>query len=124
MKTLKLKVVSDGSPTGTHLADAETGEPVVVEGAFARAEVTESGGHAVLVLPRLAVESHAAGAFRLVGAPLGHDAVGSAPAHVRALAAPAPAAPTGPEPTPEEQHREWNRRLNAHGPVPGSAPRA
>jgi hypothetical protein len=117
-RTLRLKVVSDGTQSGTHLADADTGEPVTVEGAHVHAEVgadPKRGGTAAvrLVLPEVPVDAAGAEApFALLGATLGHPP----PRAGATFAAPGPGA-AAPVPQPEQDAAELRRRLSA--PPPG-----
>jgi hypothetical protein len=122
-RTLRLKVVSDGTQAGTHLADADTGESVTVEGAHVHAEVgadPKRGGTASvrLVLPEVPVDAAGAEApFALLGATLGHPPPPPGlPLMGAAFAAPGQAA--APQPTqPEQDAAELRRRLSA--PRPG-----
>jgi hypothetical protein len=76
-RRLKLAVRSDGTPGGTHLVDAETGEAIAFE-AYCHADVEghpKKGGTAVIRLVFHDIEVDAAQAespFQLLGATLGH----------------------------------------------------
>jgi hypothetical protein len=119
-RRLKLAVRSDGTPGGTHLVDAETGEALAFDGqchAEVRGDPRQGGTASVrLVFDGLGVDAGAAQApFHLVGATLGH----APPPAGTPLGMPTPAAPT-PQglPTPgasgsAEQARAWNDAMNA-----------
>jgi hypothetical protein len=122
-RRLRLAVRSDGTPGGTQLVDADSGEPVAFEGgchAEVRGDPRQGGTASVrLVFDGLGVDARAAQApFHLVGATLGH----APPPAGTALGLPTPPAPAGApatEPGSPEHARAWNDAMNALRPGKG-----
>jgi hypothetical protein len=99
-RRLRLAVRSDGTPGGTQLVDADSGEPLAFEGgchAEVRGDPKQGGRASVrLTFDGLEVDARAAQApFHLVGATLGH----APPPAGTALGLPTPGAALG-LPTP------------------------
>jgi hypothetical protein len=120
-RRLRLAVRSDGTPGGTQLVDADSGEPLSFEGgchAEVRGDPGQGGTASVrLVFDGLEVDARAAQApFHLVGATLGH----APPPAGTALGLPTPSASL-PEDSPgltalpgsPEHARAWNDAMNA-----------
>jgi hypothetical protein len=115
-RRLRLAVRSDGTPGGTQLVDADSGEPLSFEGgchAEVRGDPGQGGTASVrLVFDGLEVDARAAQApFHLVGATLGH----APPPAGTALGLPTPGAsgPPGQGPvTPFESFLRHNEALN------------
>jgi hypothetical protein len=116
-RRLRLAVRSDGTPQGTQLVDADSGEPLSFEGgchAEVRGDPRQGGTASVrLVFDGLEVDARAAQApFHLVGATLGH----APPPAGTALGLPTPgAAAQAPpsQPGGPEHARSWNDAMNA-----------
>jgi hypothetical protein len=120
-RRLRLAVRSDGTPGGTQLVDADSGEPLAFEGgchAEVRGDPKQGGRASVrLTFDGLEVDARAAQApFHLVGATLGHTPppAGTAlglPTPSASLREDAPGLTTAPG-TPEHV-RAWNDAMNA-----------
>jgi hypothetical protein len=116
-RRLRLAVRSDGTPGGTQLVDADSGEPLAFEGgchAEVRGDPKQGGRASVrLTFDGLEVDARAAQApFHLVGATLGH----APPPAGTALGLPTPSAslqaPVEGPPPARDSWKEHNDRLN------------